>query len=76
MTSPCSHLKRPDPGVAVVDGGGQQGLPALRVVFVWQLSCAQFDVQNAVPAKDGPNGGDGEVKSSLVYKLEQDSAMI
>lgn len=61
-TLPSVHLERPDPGVAVVDRGGQQGLPALRVVFVRQLSGAQFDVQYAVSAQDGPEGGEADVR--------------
>lgn len=68
------HLESPDPGVAVVDGGGQQGLPALRVVLVGQLSGAQFDVQNAVSAQDGPEGAEGDVgkvKPRLLHQPEK-----
>lgn len=71
VTLPSVHLEGPDPRVAVVDCGGQQGLPALRVVFVWQLSGAQFDVQNAVSAQDRPGGGvwqHQKVKTLLVAR--------
>lgn len=61
-TLPSAHFERSDPGVAVVDCGGQQRLPALRVVFVRQLSGAQFDVQNAVSAQDRPEGREGDVR--------------
>lgn len=75
MTSPSVHLERPDAGAAVVDGGGQQGLPALRVVLVRQLSGAQFDVQDAVSAQDGPEGEESvtsnNVKPSLFHEAEK-----
>ncbi len=38
VTSPCVYLEGSDPRVAVVDGGRQQALPALWVVFVGQLA--------------------------------------
>lgn len=38
VTSPLVYLEGSDARVAVVDGGGQQALPALRVVFVGQLA--------------------------------------
>lgn len=38
----------------MVDGGGQQTPPALRVVFVGQLAGPQLDIQHAVSGEDGP----------------------
>lgn len=38
VISPPAYLEGSDARVAVVDGGGQQALPALRVIFVGQLA--------------------------------------
>lgn len=38
VTSPSIYLEGSESRVAVVDCGGQQALPALRVVFVGQLA--------------------------------------
>lgn len=56
MKSSCVHLEGSDSQVAVVDGGGQQALPALRVVFVGQLASSQFYIQHAISGQDGPEG--------------------
>lgn len=53
----------------MVDGGGQQGLPALGVVFVRQLSGPQFDVQDAVSAQDGPEGEESATSESVTPSL-------
>lgn len=49
-----SHLESSNSRVALVNGGSQQALPALRVIFVGQLACTKLHIQHSISGQDGP----------------------
>lgn len=48
------HLESSNTRVALVNGGGQQALPALRVIFVGQLTSTKLHIQHSISGQDGP----------------------
>lgn len=40
----------------MVDCGGKQTFPAMRVIFVRQLPSSQFDIQHPISGQDRPGG--------------------
>lgn len=53
-TTMCVYLEGSDSRGVMVNSGGQQALPPLRVVFVGQLAGPQFYIQHPIPGEDGP----------------------